>query len=90
MRFEKLKQLLKDLGEYKVKKFFSCFNNELISLEGCPIEVGGSFTCSDNKLTSLEGSPKEVGAFFNCEHNVKQFTDKEVREVCNVKNRIYT
>jgi hypothetical protein len=47
---------------------FVCIGNELTSLVGCPVEVGGNFVCI-NSLTSLEGGPKEVGGHFNCSYN---------------------
>jgi len=53
----------------KVTGSFSCKNNELVSLEGCPNYVGGDFYCSYNQLTSLEGCPKEVGGDFWFESN---------------------
>lgn len=53
-----------------VKRDFYCSHNELISLRGCPREVGGKFDCSYNKLTTLEGSPEKVGGDFDCHNNV--------------------
>ena len=53
----------------KVTGLFTCSDNKLTSLEGCPDTVGGSFNCSDNKLTSLEGCPDTVGGWFNCSDN---------------------
>ena len=48
---------------------FICSYNQLVSLRGCPTEVGGDFDCMDNKLVSLEGGPTEVGGGFNCSYN---------------------
>jgi hypothetical protein len=48
---------------------FSCSQNKLKSLEGCPISVGGNFYCYNNKLTSLECSPIYVGGDFCCDDN---------------------
>jgi hypothetical protein len=45
----------------KVRGYFDCSNNQLVSLEGCPREVGGYFDCNNNQLVSLEGCPMEVG-----------------------------
>jgi len=56
-----------------VRGDFSCDNNKLTSLEGCPQSVGGSFYCYDNQLTSLEGCPQSVGGSFYCASN--QLTD---------------
>jgi hypothetical protein len=52
-----------------VNGFFLCLHNKLISLKGCPREVGGYFNCSDNFLTSLEGASKKIGGYFDCHKN---------------------
>ena len=65
----------------KVFGDFSCSNNELTSLDGCPKEVGGDFYCNNNKLTSLDGSPKEVGGDFNCDNNELTSLDGCPKEV---------
>ena len=58
-----------------VTGWFDCSNNNLRSLEGCPLRVGGYFSCSKNRLTSLEGCPKYVGSNFYCqENNIREFT----------------
>jgi hypothetical protein len=48
---------------------FSCYNNNLVSLEGAPTSVGGGFDCRNNQLTSLEGAPALVGGNFYCTNN---------------------
>lgn len=48
---------------------FSCVYNNLMSLEGGPIQTGGYFNCSENKLTTLEGGPAKVGRDFDCDNN---------------------
>ena len=48
---------------------FYCYDNNLTSLEGAPIEVAGGFYCGNNNLTSLEGAPKKVGGIFSCSGN---------------------
>jgi hypothetical protein len=53
----------------KVSGNFYCCNGDLISLDGCPEEVGGVFDCSGNMLKSLIGSPKIVGVTFDCSYN---------------------
>jgi len=52
-----------------VKGDFYCSLNYLISLEGCPKEVGGNFNCSENNLTSLKGCPKKIGKDLDCSFN---------------------
>lgn len=42
-----------------------------------------------NQLTSLEGAPKEVEGLFICSNNSVEFTEEQVREVCNVKGNVY-
>ena len=48
---------------------FNCSYNKLISLNGCPKEVGGYFDCSNNELSSLEGCPEKVRYKFYCHSN---------------------
>ena len=66
---------------------FTFEDNKLTSLEGAPQKVGGSFSCAGNKLTSLEGGPKEVPGYFFCYDNPGNFTEEDVRKVCNVKGK---
>jgi len=63
---------------------FSCSKNNLTSLRGCPKIVEGNFYCYANKLTSLEGAPKEVSKNFVCHNNPGNFTEEDVKAVCNV------
>jgi hypothetical protein len=53
----------------KVYLNFSCADNKLINLNGCPEYVGGIFDCSDNHLISLEGGPKKVDIHYYCDNN---------------------
>ena len=73
-----------------VNGYFGCRDNGLVSLEGCPRTVGGDFSCSVNRLVSLEGCPKTVGRDFFCIHNERKFTEEEVRNLCDVKNAVFT
>ena len=68
--------------------FFYCYNNNLTSLEGAPATFNGWFNCSFNSLTSLEGAPKVVNGKFAINDNIKNFTEKEVREVVDVKGKV--
>ena len=57
-----------------VTGYFDCSNNNLTSLEGCPLRVGGNFSCSNNNIKSLEGCPKYVGGNFLCSfNNIREF-----------------
>jgi hypothetical protein len=64
----------------KVTGHFSCSNNKLTSLKGCPRWIGGFFDCERNNLTSLEFSPDYVGAWFACNHNnlIDNYCDSEI------------
>jgi len=68
---------------------FYCGNNELTSLKFAPTSVGRNFDCSYNELTSLEFAPTSVGGFFDCGYNPVEFTEKQVRAVCDVKKDVY-
>ena len=69
---------------------FDCVYNELTSLEGGPREVGGKFLCDANHLTSLKGAPEKVRGDFYCRKNTTEFTEEDVKKVCNVNGKIYT
>jgi hypothetical protein len=68
---------------------FNCNDNKLTTLDGCPEIINGYFLCNNNKLTSLEGCPKKVNGYFECYQNSKQFTEEDVRKVCDVKGKIF-
>ena len=68
---------------------FYCSLNKLTSLTGAPTSVGGNFNCSYNKLTSLVGAPKTVDGDFYCYDNSVQFTEAQVRAICDVKGNVY-
>ena len=56
---------LKSFPDYiqfnKITHNFSCSQNELSSLKGGPLYVGGNFYCYQNNLTSLKYLPKYIG-----------------------------
>ena len=68
---------------------FDCSHNKLTSLQGAPKTVGGDFYGDNNLLTSLEGAPKTVGGSFYCYKNPVQFTEEQVRAVCDVKGVVF-
>ncbi len=53
----------------KVSGYFSCSDNQITSLEGCPDTVLGSFYCNHNLLTDLEFSPRIISNDFMCGDN---------------------
>jgi hypothetical protein len=79
---------LKGAPEY-VGSYFDCSHNQLSTLNGAPKYVGGSFFCNGNQLSSLEDTPDYIGSNFWCFDNAVQFTEEQVRAVCNVKGKVY-
>ena len=73
----------------KVNGDFVCYSNKLTTLEGAPNYVGRDFYCSRNNLASLEGAPKEVGGLFICYFNKEKFTEKDVKDICNVGKGVH-
>ena len=73
-----------------VGRDFDCrFCTNLKSLVGAPREVGRIFNCINCKsLTSLEGAPEKVGFDFVCGKCGRPFTEKEVKDICDVKGLI--
>jgi hypothetical protein len=94
-----LKNLIK-FPEYikfnKITGWFSCANNQLTSLRGCPRIVGNAlyynyyFTCAGNNLTSLYGCPAIVYGDFYCYNNDKTFYPEYVENLCDVKGSVYS
>ena len=71
LSLQKLKKL--PFNFRKITGNFACDNNQLTSLVGAPIEVGGYFWCCHNLLPTLIGAPVKVGGSFWCYNN--QLTD---------------
>jgi hypothetical protein len=87
LSWRELKQLPLTFSE--VNGNFSCGNNNLTTLEGCPKKVlSGNFNCIWNKLTSLEHSPKIVVNDFMCEGN-KNITSLEGLENTYINGVLY-
>ena len=86
MKLTVLPEILKNVT---VDGNFWCEHNKLTSLKNAPKSVVGSFGCGHNKLTSLEGAPKTVYKDFSCGFNKKQFTEAQVRAICDVKGTVY-
>lgn len=47
---------------------YNCMANELITLEGAPLE-SPNFYCAKNNITTLKGAPKKVFGSFDCSIN---------------------
>lgn len=71
-------------GPSFVGRDFFCQGNLLESLEFSPYHVGKDFGCLGNRLKSLNGAPKFVGGYFYAGDNLKQFSAKDVTDVCRI------
>jgi hypothetical protein len=82
----KLKSLIGAPRE--VPRIFNCNGcKSLTSLEGAPEKVGFGFVCAFCKsLMSLEGAPEKVGFDFVCKNCGREFSQDEVKSICNVKS----
>jgi hypothetical protein len=65
----------------EVSEYFSCWGNQLRTLEGSPREVGGHFDCDGNQLRTLEGAPRAIGGNFSCSGNQLRTLEGSPREV---------
>ena len=65
--YKNLKEIPVKFG--KINGGFSCSDNALTSLEGCPRIVNGSFYCNYNHLGSLDYCPEVINGSFNCSNN---------------------
>jgi len=79
-----------DFPEYiqfnRIEGIFSCNDNKLTSLRGCPYFVSETFFCSRNNLKSLEYCPKKVLGEFYCTGNKgRNFTKSDILKYCKVK-----
>jgi 5-methylcytosine-specific restriction endonuclease McrBC GTP-binding regulatory subunit McrB len=74
----------------KVGGFFHANDCDLDSLIGAPEYIGANFNVSNNALSSLEGFPKEVMGWVSIGDNPVEFTEEEIRAVCNVKGKVLT
>jgi hypothetical protein len=68
-----------DLENYRLSSIDVQFN-----------KVGAYFDVSDNNLTTLHNCPKYVGGSFWYKRNSRKFTEKEIREVCDVFGFVHT
>ena len=81
---------LQKLFENQEKNLFGCtvYGNEVTPNGKIRDTWEGYFKCPQD-ITSLEGCPEEVEGNFNIRNNTKQFTEEEVRAVCNVGGSVF-
>ena len=67
LKYPELTKICKEYGitNYTINNSY----NKLITLDGCPNEIGGDFNCGYNKLITLDGCPNEIGGILYCEGN---------------------
>ena len=69
---------------------FICNHNNLTTLEGSPQNVGRDFDCTHNNLLKIDFGPKLVNQhYFISNYNTTQFTEQDVRNVSEVKGKVY-
>lgn len=79
------KQLKSLIGAPKIVKTFSCINNEsLRTLEGGPEIVKGDLVLKNIQLENLNGFPKVVKGNVLFYSGGDKFTEKDIRDVCDV------
>ena len=74
----------------RVKGFFNVYGcKNLISLKNCPHSTFG-FSCSScSQLDSLEGCPKKIKGDFWCMCCQREFTEEEIRSLCQIGGCVY-
>lgn len=66
----------------KVTGNFDISNNNLVSLEGSPFEVGGNFNCSNNEdLKSLDYIPSKISGKLSVYSYINSIEDLKVYEI---------
>jgi len=68
--------------------FFDLDNSRIPSLRGCPRIVNGYFSCQGNNISSLEGISKEIKENCYILNNIKEFSEKEIREYSVVSGTV--
>ena len=74
--------------EFRSSKDFDVDDCGIDSLERFPLLVAGYFSCQMNKITSLEGFPIKIDTNAYVMGNEKDFTEQEIRQVCNVVGEV--
>ena len=74
----------------KVSGSFYCNNNQLITLEGSPREIGVHFHCYYNKLTTLESGPTKLVGTFYCDKYINDIKPYIINTYTDIINIDYT
>lgn len=69
---------------------FICMQNDLISFEGGPTEVGGvvNFQYNYNKIKSLKGLPEKVSGDFYCDDDILHLIQSSYQDVSGISKII--
>ena len=70
------------------KGYLICNGRHLKSLIGCPKIVKGDFYAADNKIENLNGSPEIVEGDYYIRGNNREFTEDEIRKICEVGGKV--
>jgi hypothetical protein len=77
-------------GPKIVGGMYSCSENEITSLKGAPNTINGSFNFAYNDVSSLDGCPKVVNGDFSNKSNMHEFSEQEIRDVCDISGLVDT
>lgn len=61
--------------------FICNLNNNLITLEGGPIQVGGNYYAFGNSLKNLVGAPETIYGLFKCSYNHLESLEGAPKEI---------
>ena len=68
---------------------FNCMNNNLTTLENCPIEITKWFNCRLNPLENFDHCPKKIGGYMECHQTgLYSITDYPLSIIGSIKNNV--
>lgn len=76
-----------EYGPRKIIGNYFCSYNKLKSLYGSP-PIVETFNCNNNLLETLDGIPTIIKYIFNCSNNKVKFTEDDVKNLTDVKDKI--
>jgi len=86
--FKKLIKFPNYIQFYHIQGYFSCSNNELISLNGSPLICDDGFFCNFNKLDDLNYLPKIINGNLYCYANNIDFTKEYCNKISKISGKI--
>lgn len=81
---------LKGFSQKIVNGDFKIAGSHLESFKGLPEKIYGDFTCINCGVKSLKHMPKEVYGDFDLSNNPGNFTEDDIRAVCDVHGYVHS